>query len=100
MTMARYELNFNLYNSEPQKYEELKSELEDLFGAVGEVDELDSTYEFNSGAANSVIVRNLILDRLENKQAITFRVKNLDGNDWADGETELGKIARLNKHMS
>lgn len=98
--MARYELNFDLYNSEPQKYEELKSELKDLFGAVNKVERLDSTYEFNSGAANSVIVRNLILDRLENKQAITFRVKNLDGNDWADGETELGEIARLNKHMS
>ena len=98
--MARYELNFDLYNSEPQKYEELKSELKDLVDEVDKVEGLDSTYEFNSGAANSVIVRNLILDRLENKQAITFRVKNLDGNDWADGETELGEIARLNKHMS
>lgn len=98
--MARYELNFNLYNSEPQKYEELKSELEDLFGAVDKVEGLDSTYEFNSGAANSVIAKNLILDRLKNKQAITFRVRELDNGDWVEGETELGKIARLNKYMS
>ena len=98
--MARYELNFDLYNAEPQDYEDLKSELEDLFGAVNKVEGLDSTYEFNSGAENSRIVCNRILDRLENKLAITFRVKNLDGNDWANGETELGRMARLNKHMS
>ena len=89
-----------LYNAEPQDYEDLKSELRTLFGEVEKVKGLDSTYEFNSGAENSRIVCNRILDRLENKLAITFRVKNLDGNDWANGETELGRMARLNKHMS
>lgn len=98
--MVRYSLNFNLYNSEPQKYEELKSELEDLFGAVDKVGELDSTYEFNSGAANSVIVKNQILDRLENKLAITFRVTNLDDGDWVNGETKLGKMARVDNYLN
>ena len=79
--MARYSLNFNLYSSEPRKYEELKSELEKLFGAVDKVQGLDSTYEFNSEAENSVIVKRQILNHLENRQAITFRVEKLDVSD-------------------
>lgn len=92
--MARYEFNFNLYDSEPEKYKELEGELTGLFGDI-EKTRLDSTYEFDSEAEDSRIVCNLILARLEGKLAITFRVKNLDGDDWVDGETELGHMMRL-----